>query len=147
VPTEIEKFTLVSGRASTRAKDWPMRVRCCSLILTAALTCVPEDWAVLVCVFGCWAVAPEFGVAGFCREVVVEGAVCACDEPVEVDGVCDEEVVELGVVVDWLVDVPVAVEFCTAVPCAGVEVVDVVEPDWVWADGVVVEVTGAVDGD
>jgi hypothetical protein len=45
--------------------------------------------------------------------VVVEGAVCACDEPVEVDGVCDKEVVELGVVADWLVDAPVAVEFCT----------------------------------
>jgi hypothetical protein len=113
------------------------------------LTCVPEDWAVFVCAFGCWAVAPEFGVVGFCWawlagaglvdccEVVVEGAVCACDE----------EFVEFGVVADWLVDAPVAVEFCTAVPCAGVEVVDVVEPDWVWADGVVVELAGAVDGD
>jgi hypothetical protein len=68
---------LVSGRASTRAKDWLTRERCCALVLTPALTCVPEDWAVFVCAFGCGAVAPEFGVVGFCCEVVVEGAVCA----------------------------------------------------------------------
>ena len=66
MPTDTEKFTLVSGRASTRASDALIRVRCWSLMLTEALPLEPEDCAVLVCVFGCWAVLPEFEVFGVC---------------------------------------------------------------------------------
>jgi hypothetical protein len=53
---------LVSGRASTRASDALIRVRCWSLMLTEALTLVPEDCAAWGCVLGCCAVLPAFGV-------------------------------------------------------------------------------------
>jgi hypothetical protein len=74
---------LVSGRASTRASDALILVRCWSLMLTEALTLVPEDCAAWGCAFGCCAVLPAFGVLGVCAWLVLAGA--GLDVDVELD--------------------------------------------------------------
>ncbi|WP_338156398.1 hypothetical protein [Bradyrhizobium elkanii] len=60
MPTDSEKFTFVSGWTLRCEIDVLMRVRCWSLMLTAAFTLVfDERSADSRWLFGCWAVLVE----------------------------------------------------------------------------------------
>jgi hypothetical protein len=60
VPTDSEKFTLMSGCTFRCEIDVLMRVRCLSLLFTGAFTLVFDERSAVFCwLLGCWAVLVE----------------------------------------------------------------------------------------